>query len=173
MEEQIKTEVTEEQKQPTVEELAEQIAKLNETNEKYKRLLDKANSEAADNKRKLREKMSEDEKNSADALERQKAMEAELASLKKDKQVSDYTARLMGSGFDSEMASSTAKALADGNVETVFANLANLTDSISKSALAKAMNNQGGLSVGKTPTSEDLEKAQTNALRKAMGLSAI
>lgn len=164
------TEVKTEPAQPTVEELAKQIEELNKTNEKYKKLLDKANSEAADNKRKLRDKMSEDERVANDTAEKQKAMEAELAALRKDKTVSDYTARLLASGFDSTTAQSTASALADGDMETVFANLTTLTDSISKSALAKAMDNQGGLSKGTTPTSADLEKAETNKLRAAMGL---
>ncbi len=138
--------------------------------EKYKRLLDKASSEAADYKRQLRAKQSEDEIAENERVEKQKAMEAELAELKKDKLVNGYKVQFMKLGFDEDTATTQAKALADGDMGTMFSNLSTLTDSISKSAVAKAMDAQKGLSVGGTATSADVEKASNQALRRAMGL---
>lgn len=157
------TEATETKVEPTVDENAKTL-------EKYKRLLDKANSEAADYKRQLRAKMSADEAAEQERAERQKAMEAELEQLKKDKVMSEYKVNFMKVGFDEATASLQAKALVDGDTTTMFSNLANLTDTISKSAVAKAMDSQKGLSVGKTVTTSDVEKAETDALRSAMGL---
>ena len=49
-------------------------------------------------------------------------MEAELAELKRDKAVSEHRARLLGLGYDEALAVDTAKALAKGDMDTVFAN---------------------------------------------------
>lgn len=138
-----------------------------------KKRLSEVNSECAGYKKKIREKMSEDEQAEAERVEQQKAMEAELESLRKDKIVSDYTARLMGCKFDSETASSVATALANGDMETVFLGISNMTEIISKSAIAQAMDSQKGLTAGKSVGTADLEKAEHNALRVSMGLPAI
>lgn len=119
--------------------------------EKYKALLSKANSEAASFKRQLREKQSAEEQEKAEALERQTAMEQELAELKQAKAISDYTSKFVGVGFGGDIASECAKAMVGGDMDTVFANFKTLTDSIRKSAVADAMDNQKGLSVGETP----------------------
>lgn len=141
-----------------------------ETLAKYKRLLDKANSEAADYKRKLREKMSDDERKAVELEETRRAMEAELADYKRKDTINGYKVKFMNAGFDEATAHKNAEAIADGDFETMFSNLAILTDSISKSAVAKAMDAQSGLSVGKIPTPADSDKASNEALRKAFGL---
>lgn len=139
--------------------------------EKYKRLLDKANSEAADYKRKWRAMQTEEEAAEQERAEHQKAMEAELAELKKQRVIDGYRVEFMKVGFDEPTATLQAKALADGDTSTMFSHLVTLTDTISKSAVAKAMDSQKGLSVGGVVTKTDVEKAETEALRKAMGLS--
>ena len=85
-----------------------------------KDLLDKANSEAASYKKQLREKMSQDDKTAAEQKEALEAMQAELENLRKEKAITDLTKRWMGIGYSEELATATAKASAEGDVDAVF-----------------------------------------------------
>lgn len=87
-----------------------------------KDLLDKANSEAANFKRQLREKMTEEEAAKAKAAEENAALLARLEELERDKAVSEYTAQFLGIGYDEALAKSTASALHKGDMATMFAN---------------------------------------------------
>lgn len=160
---------TEAKTEPKAEAKAETNADA-ETLAKYKRLLDKANSEAADYKRQLRAKMSDDERKAVEDAEARKAMEAELENYKKKDTINTYKLNFMKAGFDEATAHKNAEAMANGDFSVMFANLATFSDTISKSAVAKAMDAQKGLSVGSVPSSADVEKANQEALRKAFGL---
>lgn len=138
--------------------------------EKLKRQLSSANSEAANYKRALREKQTAEEQAAADTAEKQKAMEEELAMLRKDKTTNAYKAKYMGIGFDEAMAQTTAEAMVNGDMDSVFANLKTLTDNITKSATAKIMDSQANLTNGAPPTGADLQKQQEAEIRKAFGL---
>lgn len=87
-----------------------------------KETFDKKASEAADLSKKLREKMTEDEAKKADDAKILADMKAELETLRKGKTISDYTAKYVALGYDAELAASTAKAMADGDMDTVFKN---------------------------------------------------
>ena len=117
---------------------------------KLKALLSKANSEAANFKRELRAKQSEEEIAKAEAAERQAAMENELNELRKANTINGFKAKYLGLGFDDSLADSTAKALADGDNDAVFANLKVFADNLKKSAVASAMANQSGMTTGST-----------------------
>ena len=68
---------------------------------KLKTSLSKANSEAAEYKRLLREKQTEAERAEADRAEREKALQDELASYRDKERISSYKAQLMSAGVDS------------------------------------------------------------------------
>lgn len=94
-----------------------------------KETFDKKASEAAslskqlkESKEKLGEIMSEDEKKKLETEEANKKILEELETLRKDKTVSEYTAKYLALGYDSELAADTAKAMADGDMTKVFAN---------------------------------------------------
>lgn len=87
-----------------------------------KDLFDRTASELAASKKQLKEKMTADEAAEAERAAAQKKMEQELADLKKDKEISQHKAKFLGLGFNEDMAEKSAKALADGDMETVFAN---------------------------------------------------
>ena len=89
---------------------------------KLKNLLSERNSEVAKLNKALKEKMSEDERKAAEALERQTAMEKELETLRREKRVSDFKAAYIANGYSEELAAKTAEALADGDTNTVLAN---------------------------------------------------
>lgn len=87
-----------------------------------KDMFDKTASELAAAKKQLREKLTVDEQVEAERKAVLEKMEAELAELKRDKAVSEHRARLLGLGYDEALAADTAKALAKGDMDTVFAN---------------------------------------------------
>lgn len=87
-----------------------------------KDVADKYASEAAGYKKQLREKMSQDEQTAAQQAEAIAAMQAELETLRQEKAVTDLTKRWMGVGYSEELATATAKASAEGDMDTVFKN---------------------------------------------------
>lgn len=141
----------------------EQPTEADKEIEKLKRMLSDANSEAAKYKKELRAKQTADEQAEADRLEKFTAMENELNQLRKDKEIDKFTSDFMELGFDRENAIKVAKAKADGDNDTVFASLKAQMESVKKSALTDAMNNQGGLTNGEPPkqkqfTQDDIKK---------------
>lgn len=90
---------------------------------RMKAALDKATSEAADYKKQLKGKMSEDEAAAAEREAKWAEMEAKLKELETEKTISTYKASYLAMpGFDEKLAEDTAKALAEGDMKTVFAN---------------------------------------------------
>lgn len=90
--------------------------------ERYKAAVSKANSESADWKRKYNEKLSEEERKAAESAEELENMKTELASLRRDKTVADYTAKFLALGYDATLAGDTAAAFADGDTAKVILN---------------------------------------------------
>ena len=87
-----------------------------------KDLYDKAASDAASWKKKHNALLSEEEQKKQEADEKWADMEKELAGLRKEKTVSQYTAQLLKQGYDEALAASTAAAMESGDMGTVFAN---------------------------------------------------
>lgn len=79
-------------------------------------------SELAALKKKNKEQLSEEERKSQEAAEKLANMEKELEGLRKDKTVSEYKAKFVAQGYAEELADATAKAMAEGDMATVFAN---------------------------------------------------
>ena len=90
--------------------------------ERLKNANSKANSEAAEWKRKHNALLTEEEQKKAEAEENNKKILEELETLRKDKTISDYTAKYIAIGYDKDLASETAKAMADGDMAKVFEN---------------------------------------------------
>ena len=90
---------------------------------RMKSALDKATSEAADYKKQLKGKLTEDEAAAAEREAKWAEMEAKLQQLQEEKTISTYKASYLAmTGFDEKLAEDTAKALAAGDMEKVFAN---------------------------------------------------
>jgi len=89
---------------------------------KLKAALSKANSEAADFKKQLRAKQSDDEANAATQKEFLDKITQENADLKRSIALSEKTAKLLAMGYDEKLAQSTATAMVDGDMDTVMAN---------------------------------------------------
>lgn len=87
---------------------------------KLKTLLSKANSESAEWKRKLQEKMSEQERAEAERLENEKKVQEELTQLRKEKAISKVKSNYLSLGYDDATANEAALAQVDGNTEALF-----------------------------------------------------
>ena len=107
--------------------------------ERLKAAVSKANSEAAELKRQLKARMTEDEQKEAERAAKEAEKDALLESLKKDKTISDSKAKFLGLGYDEKLAAETAKALADGDMDKVFANQQIHIENVKKAERAAAL----------------------------------
>lgn len=117
-----------------------------EDDNKLKNLLQKANSEASEYKKKLKakedelnSKLSEDERIEKERKEKEAEREALLNNLLKEKTVAEHKANFLKTGYDEELASISATALADGDFKTVFDNLGKFISERDKQAQVRAM----------------------------------
>ncbi|MBQ6264905.1 MAG: hypothetical protein IJK60_05590 [Clostridia bacterium] len=88
--------------------------------ERYKQAASKANSEAADYKRKLAEKMTEDERKEAEREEELTKLKEEVAESRRRETVAQHKARYSALGFNDDLASTAAEAMANGQPEEMF-----------------------------------------------------
>lgn len=105
-----------------------------------KEVFDKTASEVADWKKKHNALLSEEERKEAERLEASKKIEDELASLKRDKSISEHKAKFLGLGYDEGLATETAEALVNGDTEKLFANQTKFIESRDKALKAKLLN---------------------------------
>lgn len=89
---------------------------------RLKDLLSKANSEAADYKKQLRNKMTEAEQREADEKEAREKLLQQNQELTKKIAISENSTQLLALGYDAELAVKTAEAMYSGDLSTVFAN---------------------------------------------------
>lgn len=90
--------------------------------ERTKNALSKANSEAAESKRKLREKLTVDEQAAQQEAEEKEKLKKDNAALMEELSVTKNTAQLVALGYEAKLAAETAKAMFDGDTAKVFAN---------------------------------------------------
>lgn len=107
--------------------------------EKQKNALSKANSEAAEWKRKHNALLSEEEKKKQEDADKLAQMEQELSDLRKAKTVSEYKAKFVAQGYDETLAEETAQAYADGDSAKVFANQSKFLEEYAKKVKADAL----------------------------------
>lgn len=89
---------------------------------RLKAALSKANSEAADYKKQLRSKQSDDEAAAAAQKEEQDRLTKENAELKRSIALSERKTKLLAMGYDEILATETATAMVDGDMDKVLAN---------------------------------------------------
>lgn len=131
--------------------------------EKQKAAVSKANSEAAEWKRKHNALLSEDEQKKQKQEEDIAAMQKELNELRRDKTVSQYTAKFIAQGYDEKLAADTAKAMADGNTDKVFANQQVFLETYAKQVKASAMQGTPKPAAGAGSDGADFSKKAAEA----------
>lgn len=147
-----------------------ELTKLKNEMDKLKRQLSNANSQAAEYKRKFKEKMTEDERNEAERLEKEKARDEELALLRKEKMLSDYRSNLSSIGYDSETSARIADTLPEGLGEEFFAAQKEFFNNKMKQIEADAIKGQPNLSKGQPLSTKSAEEKAMADLRKWAGL---
>ena len=137
---------------------------------KLKAALSKANSEAAEFKRQLRERQTEEERKESERAEAAKKLQDELAEYRKRERIASYKSKLMEAGVTPEIASTMANALPDGVGDEFFAMTKQYVEKQKQDVMAEALNAQPKLSVGTPPTSQSAAEAEKAQMRKWIGL---
>ena len=106
---------------------------------RLKNALTKANSEAAEWKKKVREYQTDEEAKAAAQKEEFEKIMQENADLKRAANISDKKAKLISLGYDEKAADETAGAMIDGDLEKVIANQAVFLEAQKKNAVADQM----------------------------------
>lgn len=109
--------------------------------EKLKASLNKATSEASEWKKKHNALLSEDQRKSEEENEAMTALKEELETLRKEKTVSNFTAKLLENGFAKEEASKGAQLLAEGNIDAFFGTLSTYKGNLEKSIKSELLKN--------------------------------
>jgi hypothetical protein len=129
--------------------------------ERLKNTVSKANSEAAEWKRKHNALLDDDEKKrQEDAEKLEKAMQ-ELEILKSEKAISEFTAQFLAIGYEEKLAKSTASALHKGDMATMFKNHALFVaerDKVMKAELLKSTPTPPAGDGNKGVTKDDFSK---------------
>lgn len=107
--------------------------------ERLKSSLNKATSEASEWKKKHNALLSEDQRKAEEDNEAMNALKEELETLRKEKTVSNFTAKLLENGFVSGEASKGAQLLADGNIDAFFGTLTTYKANLEKSIKAELL----------------------------------
>ena len=106
-----------------------------------KSLLEKANSEAADYKKKWKAASSEQEQKQIEDAERQAQIEEELKTLRRSSKVSEYEKQHLALKYDEKDAKEIAEALYDGDMDTVFRLQKKHEEALQKAIKADVMKN--------------------------------
>jgi hypothetical protein len=90
--------------------------------EKYKNAASKANSEAAEWRKKHNALLSEEEQKKQADKEELENLRKENSELKREKEIASHKAKYVAMGYNEDLATETAEAMVDGDTEKVFAN---------------------------------------------------
>lgn len=127
---------------------------------------DRLSAESADWKRKHSALLSADEKKKQEDADQLAQMKKELDDLRKGKTVSDFKAKFLAQGYPEELAASTAMALADNDLATVFVNQQKFLDGYTKAIKAETLKNTPKPPAGSGSEGSDyakkIEEAQMN-----------
>lgn len=135
--------------------------------DKLKAQLSKANGEAAEYKKLLREKQTDSEKAEAERAEHEKAILEELNAYKTKDRISGYTAKLMASGYDSETASAMAAGLPDGIGDDFFDKQKAFIEAQKKTIEDAAIGRQTTLTHGAAVSGKDITDPMVAAFKRA------
>ena len=131
---------------------------------------DKVASELAKVKKELRARMTAEEQKEADRLANDEAMRLELESLRREKTLSNYKASYLSQGYDERIADEAATALADGDMDTVFALMKKQAVNSEKALRAKILKEIPVPPAGEAPNADMEKKKELESLRASFGL---
>lgn len=127
-------------------------------------------SELAAAKKQLRSRMTEDEAKEADRAAHDEAVENELKALRREKTISMHKASFLARGYEDDLASQAAEALADGDTDTVFAIMGKHQTNAEKALRMQILKEAPVPPPSDQITDEAKKKAEDAKLRKYFGL---
>ena len=104
-----------------------------------KEVFDKTASELANSKKQLRDRMSEEERKAKEDAEKLEELIKERDALLREKTVAGHRANYLALGYDEKLASETAEAMANGELDKVFANQRKHIDAVEKKIRADVL----------------------------------
>ena len=136
--------------------------------QKAQNAISKANSEAAEYKRKLTSMLSDEEQKKQSADEEKAALVAKVAELEKAAKVESFKSRLIEDGYAAELALDSAKAMVEGDFDKVFANQKKFLESHDKDYKSKLMTGSDLTPAAGAPVGDSakLEKLLADAMEK-------
>ena len=108
---------------------------------RLKNALNKANSEAAEYKKQIRQNQSEEDRKAAEQKEEYEKIMKENADLKRSMNISTQKAKLIGLGYEEKLAEETATAMIDGDVEKIVSNQGIFLEAVKKNQKVTDMKN--------------------------------
>lgn len=123
-----------------------------------KDVFDKTASELAGVKKQLKDKMTDDEAAKQKEQEEREELQSKYDKLLRESEISKHKAKLLGLGYDEKLADETAEAMADGDMEKVFANQKKHLDSVEKRVRADALKDTPKPTPDGDPKTMTLEK---------------
>lgn len=136
---------------------------------RLKAALSKANSEAADYKKQLRTKQTDDEAAAAAKKEEHDRLVQENADLKRSMALSERKAKLLAMGYDESLADETAAAMVDGDMDKVMANQNKYLEVQKKNIQADAMRKTPRPAAGDDGNGGSMDYAKKIAEAQASG----
>lgn len=136
---------------------------------RLKAALSKANSEAADYKKQLRTKQTDDEAAAAAQKEEHDRLVQENADLKRSMALSERKAKLLTMGYDESLADETAAAMVDGDMDKVMANQSKYLEVQKKNIQADAMRKTPRPAAGDDGNGGSMDYAKKIAEAQASG----
>lgn len=137
--------------------------------ERLRNALSKSNSEAAEYKKQLRDKMSAEEQKAKDDAEKFDELQSKYDALLKESTISKNKARLLALGYEDALATETAEAMVEGDTDKVFAAQQKHLDSVGKKIREDVLKDTpkpaGGSGKGKS--AEDIMKMTDSTARQA------
>ena len=104
-----------------------------------KAVFDKTASELTDFKKQLRERMTTEEIKAKEDAEKFEALVKERDELLREKTIAGHKAKYLALGYEEKLASDTAEALANGDLEKVFENQKKHNESVEKKIRADVL----------------------------------
>ncbi len=136
--------------------------------DRLKAALSKSNSEAADYKKQLREKMSAEEAKAKEDADKWDELIKERDALLREKTITEYKANYIALGYDEKLATETAEAIVNGEISKVFANQRKNIESVEKRVRAEVLKDtptpEGG--GGKATSVDDILKITDSDARQ-------
>ena len=129
-----------------------------------KEVFDRTASELSNTKKQLREKMSADEIKAKEDAEKMEEIIKERDALLREKTIATHKAKYLALGYDENLANDTAEAMANGELDKVFANQKKHLEAVEKKIRADVLKDtptpEGGNS-SETITKEKFSKMST------------